>query len=189
MIPLLLLLQFLGLGPFTAAWNPDPPPGATALRLYVDDVLVSTLPPDVTSAPITVPAMGPHVLGLTALIGDFETAKATFAFTALGTQADPCATPLGAHAPAVFLTSVTVTTGRPGSRSFLSFQLAGPDPFVETAVQVDGVDATVSTATDARAYGSQWFTQPPTGTHRLGLRVRTAFGCTLVRVGPTLVVK
>jgi hypothetical protein len=106
--------------------------------------------------------------------------SASVAFT-IGAQNDPCAPPLGIHAPAIFPTSPTFTTGRPGSRSFLNYQLGGPDKVVEVAVQIDGADAVVGKGSDLAAFSGMWFVQPAVGSHSLGVRVLTDFDCALTR--------
>lgn len=186
MIPLLVLQALIGLGPFTAVWDTYAVPSAT-LRLYVDDVLTTTVPATATSVPFTVPAVGAHTLGLSAVIDGKEGPKTLVSFTS--SQTDSCLPPLGTHAPAIFLTSITPTTGRPGSRSLLNFQLGGPDTVTLTAVQIDGLDQPPMAGTDLRAFGSMWFTHPSPGTHAIGLRIQTSFGCSLTRGGLTLVVK
>lgn len=179
MIPL-LVLQLV-----TFAWNANPPEDAVlGYRLVIDQTISDVGDVLTYAAPV---APGTHQAALLAYSATAISAPSPVITFVAGQ--DPCGPPLGSHAPAVFLTSVTVTTGRPGSRSFLSFQLAGPDPFIETAVQVDGADASVATAVDARNYGSQWFTQPAVGTHTVGLRIKTSFGCELTRGGVRLVVK
>jgi hypothetical protein len=101
-------------------------------------------------------------------------------------QTDPCTPPLGAHAPAIFPTSPQFTGSKgPGSRAFLNYQLGGPDRVTEVAIQVDGADSSVGRATgptdDLKAFSGMWFTQPSVGSHTLGVRVLTSFGCSLVR--------
>jgi hypothetical protein len=188
MIPL-LLLQLLT----TFAWDANAPdPGHTlGYRLTVDTQTVDVGP--AVTASLTLPA-GPHQATVQAYWSDVQPpavgppSAPPLTFT-VAAGPDPCAPPLSAHAPAVFLTSVTPTTGRPGSRSLLNFQLGGPDTVTLTAVQVDGVDQTPMVGSDLRAFGSMWFTQPAAGTHTVGLRIVTSFGCGLTRGGVVLVVK
>lgn len=182
----LLVLQLVGLGPFTAKWDPYSDPTAT-LRLYVDDGLVSEVSATLTSTTFSVPTIGAHTLGLSAVVNGREGVPTILAFTAL--QTDPCLPPLGAHAPAIFPTSVTVTTGKPGSRSFLNYQLGGPDAVAEVAIQIDGADVVVGRGADLKAFSGLWFTQPSSGTHTVGVRVLTAFGCALVKLAAPLTVK
>lgn len=176
MIPLLVLLQFLGLGPFTAAWNPDPPPGATALRLYVDDVLVSTLPPDVTSAPITVPVAGAHVLGLSAMIDTFETQKATFAFTALGTPPDQCTT-----FPLMLIVSSYTQTVEVGDEGIVHVKAMGPSPVTLIEVRLGTQVIGSVPAQDLRFLRAIGFGVPrTTGTYNLVLFAKDTRGCSAI---------
>lgn len=95
-----------------------------------------------------------------------------------------CLPPLGAHAPAIFLTALERTTGNPGSRARLNFQIAAPDPITTVAVQIDGADdpQSVFAGTSLANAGGVWFTTPQAGSHDVGLRVTTSAGCQLVRV-------
>jgi hypothetical protein len=177
-------------GPVTATWNANPEPDIAGYRLIIDSSITDVGNVTTFVTP-TLPA-GPHKAALIA----YNTSGLVSApssppvlFTVVGQTADPCLPPLGAHAPAIFPTSATLTTGRPGSRSFLNYQLGGPDPVVEVAVQIDGTDAAVGKGSDLKAFSGMWFTQPATGTHTLGVRVLTSFGCALVRSAAPLVVK
>lgn len=190
MIPL-LLLQLIGLGPFMAAWDAYPSPDAVTLRLYLDGEPYSTLPGAATTEAVKLPTIGAHELAISAVAltdGRESVPKTIFAFATVQ-AVDPCAPPLGAHAPAVFPTSPTVTTGKPGSRSFMNYQLGGPDAVTEVGLLVDGVEVATGTGTDLKAFSGIWFTQPAAGSHMTSVRVKTAFGCVLVRNGPMLVVK
>jgi len=176
--------------PVTATWNANPEPDIAGYRLIIDSTIyeVGNVTTFVTP---TLPA-GPHQAALIAYNHDNVASVPSsppVLFTVVGQTADPCLPPLGAHAPAIFPTSATLTTGRPGSRSFLNYQLGGPDPVVEVAVQIDSTDAAVGKGSDLKAFSGMWFTQPATGTHTLGVRVLTAFGCALVRSAAPLVVK
>jgi hypothetical protein len=174
--------------PVTFAWDANPVSDNVLGYRLVVDATISDVGNVLTTTQTL--AAGPHVAALLAYNAiAVSTPSAALPFTVPGQTADPCLPPLGAHAPAIFPTSATLTTGRPGSRSFLNYQLGGPDPVVEVAVQVDGADAAVGKGTDLKAFSGMWFTQPATGTHTLGVRVLTAFGCALVRQAAPLVVK
>jgi hypothetical protein len=190
MITLLVLQLLSSVVKFAWDANTPDPTHAIGYQLTVDNQ-VFDVGPAITAA-VTLQS-GPHQATVAAYFADVPTpipgpSSAPLTFT-VAAGPDPCAPPLGAHAPAVFLTSITQTTGRPGSRSLLNYQLGGPDTVTVTAVQVDGVDQTPMFGGDLRAFGSMWFTQPASGTHTLGLRIQTSFGCGLTRGGLTLVVK
>jgi hypothetical protein len=177
-------------GPVTAIWNANSEPDIAGYRLIIDSSITDVGNVTTFTTP-TLPA-GPHVAALMAYNTAGQVSPPSSPpvnFTVVGQTADPCLPPLGAHAPAIFPTSATLTTGRPGSRSFLNYQLGGPDAVVEVAVQIDGADAAVGKGTDLKAFSGMWFTQPATGTHALGVRVLTAFGCALTRQAAPLVVK
>jgi hypothetical protein len=100
----------------------------------------------------------------------------------IGNVVDPvtCLAPLGAHAPAIFLTQLQYTTQKPNSRTRLSFQLAAPDNITEVAIQVDGIDLNLVNGAQLNDMGSIWFRQP-SGNHTLGLRIKTLVGCSLIK--------
>jgi hypothetical protein len=159
-------------------------------RVIVDNSITDV--GNVTSFSGAFPA-GTHTAAVLAYnaTGVSKPSSPPLAFTVQAQAGDPaCLPPLGAHAPAIFPTSPTLTTGKPGSRSFLNYQLGGPDTVVEVAVQIDGVDAVVGKGTDLAAFSGMWFTQPAAGSHTLGVRVLTSFGCTLTKqTSSPLVVK
>jgi hypothetical protein len=169
-------------GAVTATWNPNPESDIAGYRLIIDSTITDV--GNVTIYRTGTISAGPHVAAVMA----YNTAGLVSApssppvdFTVAQT-ADPCLPPLGAHAPAVFPTSPTLTgSGKVGSKAFLNYQLGGPDAVVESAVQIDGIDAAVGKGTDLKAFSGMWFTMPATGTHTLGVRVLTSFGCALTR--------
>lgn len=170
-------------------WDANAPTEQVIGYLLTVDTQTVDVGPAVV-ATLTLPS-GPHQATVQAYASNHIPSPPSMplGFTVVA-EPDPCAPPLGIHAPAIFLTSVTVTTGRPGSRSLLNFQLGGPDTVTLTAVQVDGLDQPPMAGSDLRAFGSMWFTQPATGSHTLGLRVLTSFGCALTRtLAAPLVVK
>lgn len=163
----------------TAVWDANPASDTVqGYRLLIDSTIIDV--GNVLSTTQPVPA-GAHVAALLAY-NSFGAGPLSVSvpFT-IGAQPDPCTPPLGTHAPAIFPTSPTITTGRPGSRSFLNYQLGGPDKVVEVAVQIDGADAVVGKGTDLAAFSGMWFVQPAVGSHSLGVRVLTDFGCALIR--------
>lgn len=200
MIAFLVLQTLVGLGPFTAHWNPYSDPiykiSDITIRLYVDDAIVANVPASVIASEqeFTVKTFGTHSVALTAVhtqlaVESGRTPAITFVNTAA--QNDPaCLAPLGVHAPAVFPTTVTLTTGKTGSPAFQNFLVTAPDPVIEIALQIDGKDQLpTGTGTDLRAFSALRFTMPLPGTHTMGVRVVTAFGCTLTKTAAPLIVK
>lgn len=190
MIAMLVLQTLIGLGPHTAAWDVYPDPTAT-MRLYVDDVPVGDVPAAVTSQDFSAKTFGAHQLAISALVGNVESAKLKIPFTTVAPQNDPgCIAPFGIHAPAVFPTSLQTTTGKTGSPAFQNFLVTAPDPVVEIALVIDGKDQLpIGAGTDLRAFTGLKFAMPLPGTHTMGVRVLTAFGCNLLKQAAPLVVK
>lgn len=192
MIALLLMLQTLPGPSVTAIWDPNPASdNVTGYHLIVDNTIYDV--GWVTTYTIPVIAPGVHVAAVTATNADGITSPPStppVTFT-IGQPPDPCAPPLGSHAPAIFPTSPTFTGSKSvGSQAFLNYQLGGPDPVVEIAVQIDGEDVIAGKGADLGAFSGMWFTMPALGTHTLGLRVLTSFGCRLIRnTSAPLVVK
>lgn len=183
--------QTAATNPVTFAWDANPvAEHVIGYRLVTDQTIH-----DVGSATTFTDTFqaGTHIAAVLAYTADGTASKtsAPVAFViAPQTTTDPaCLPPLGAHAPAIFPTSATVTTGKPGSRSFLNYQLGGPDAVTEVAIQLDGADVVVGRGADVKAFSGMWFTQPAVGSHTVAVRVLTAFGCALVRQAAPLVVK
>ncbi len=199
MIAFLVLQTLIGLGPFTATWDSYNDPvfalSDVTLQFYVDDAPVASIPAALasTSQDFTLKTFGQHSVMLTAKSATAESdkTKSTVLFRNDPQANDPaCNPPLGTHAPAVFPTTLTVTTGKAGSPAAQNFLVTAPDPVVELAVQIDGKDVQpIGTGSDLRAFTGLRFTTPLPGTHTMGIRVLTAFGCTLVRSAAPLVVK
>ncbi len=181
------LITVVGLGPFTVVWDYDLSIGAS-FNVYVDSRKVASVAAGNLTYAITLPVLGAHTVGVTAVLAKQESLPGVLPFlsvSGLGPALTPqrlvvsdpaCLPPSGAHAPAIFLTGLHLTTGKPSSRSYLSLQLDSPDPILEVAVQIDGVDEPTSllTGTDLTAIGAVWFAMPTTGTHTLALRVLNA---------------
>ncbi len=180
-----ILIAFLLVAPVSAqkvvsfAWDANPATDAVQGYRFVVDSTISDVGNVTTFSGTFQP--GDHVASVLAYNAlGVSPPSVPVSFT-IAPQTDPCAPPLGAHAPAIFPTSPSLTTGRPGSRSFLNYQLGGPDKVVEVAVQIDGSDSVVGKGTDLAAFSGMWFTQPSVGSHTLGVRVLTDFGCSLIR--------
>jgi hypothetical protein len=180
LIALLLVAPVEAQSAITATWTPNAETDIAGYHLIIDSTVYAV--GNVTTYVVPSVAAGTHVAALTAtnLAGLTSPPSVPVSFT-IAAQSDPCLPPLGAHAPAIFPTSATLTTGKPGSRSFLNYQLGGPDKVVEVAVQIDGADAVIGKGTDLAAFSGMWFVQPAVGSHALGVRVLTDFGCALIR--------
>lgn len=175
-------------GTVTATWDPNPEANIGGYRLIIDSSITDV--GNVTIFQTGIIPAGNHVAALLAYTTDqpplVSPPSDPVHFTVAAVQ-DPCAPPLGAHAPAIFPTSPTITTGRPGSPSFMNYLLGGPDAVVEIAVQVDNADVVVAPGpgeprgANLKAFSGMWFTTPPAGSHVVGIRVVTAFGCALTR--------
>ena len=105
----------------------------------------------------------------------------------VGTAAD-CTPPLGRLAPSIFVTDWSATTGRPGSRARVNFQLASPNSPIVTVVLrlAPDTDPTVTTSTtdvsgaNLTVLAGLWFVTPSSnGTYRLTVYVKNAAGCEL----------
>lgn len=192
---------FVGNGPFVVAW--DYQGCATRFVLYVDDAAPVPVDAALRQASFSVAAAGDHTVGVAVACGTDFSRIVSLVFTNAQSpgapvpeptpvlQSDPaCAAPLGAHAPAIFLTATAFTTSRPGSRSRANFQLAAPDPIVSLVVRLDGQDEPSShlRGSDLRGAGSVWFAQPPTGTHTMSVAVLTSYGCALERTSSNPIV-
>jgi hypothetical protein len=192
----------IGLGPFTATWDYDPASNNT-FKLYVDSTVVATTAKGVHTTPFLLPSVGPHIIGISALDSstNLESTKTTVPVNSTNpTPPNPplppvitdneCAAPLGAHAVAVFPSTRVITTGRPGSKTLQNFQVGGPDPIVEIAIRIDGVEQTpTARGNDLSTTGSLYFTQPAVGSHLIEVRALNLHGCQVVRSAGTLVVK
>jgi len=173
-------------GPVTATWNTNPETDIAGYRIVVDSTIYDVGNVTTFTTP-TLPA-GPHTAVVMAYNHNNEvspTSTPPVPFTVPGQATDPCTDPVSGHMPAVFPTSVTVTTGKPGSPSSLNYKLASPDPIVEVAVVVDGQDAVVrrvnDPSEDLTPFTGLWFTQPGTGTHTVAIRIKTSFGCAVTK--------
>ena len=96
--------------------------------------------------------------------------------------ADPCAFPLGASSVSIFVTGKLQKTGSggPGSRAFVTFQVASPNsPVTVLSIRANGVDVpdSVTLGTNLRAPGSLWFTIP-LGSFTYSVFAQNAAGCT-----------
>jgi hypothetical protein len=85
---------------------------------------------------------------------------------------------LVADLPTVFVTRWEHTTGRPGSRFRINFQLGGSSPITEIQGRINGQTLATVTGTDLRETGGIWLTAPATGTFPVSVWVKAANGCT-----------
>jgi hypothetical protein len=80
--------------------------------------------------------------------------------------------------PTVFVTRWEHTTGRPGSRFRINFQLGGSSPITEIQGRISGQTMATVTGTDLRETGGIWLTAPAAGTFPISVWVKAANGCT-----------
>jgi hypothetical protein len=85
--------------------------------------------------------------------------------------------PVCADVPSVFVTRWEHTTGKPGSRMRVNFQLASISPIVEIHAEVDSEVVARITGTDLRDTAGVWFVTPGIGTHALRVFAKNAAGC------------
>lgn len=100
---------------------------------------------------------------------------------------DPrCTPPLGDRVVNVFLNKYHKTTGNPGSRSWVEFQLASPNsPIMQTVVRLNGQPAAHGTMTardgDISQLAGSWFDLPTAaGDYALTVEATNQYGCTAV---------
>ncbi len=87
---------------------------------------------------------------------------------------NPCEAPFGVDAISLTITGVTSTTGRPGSRMNVRFQLASRSPITRVTARLAGVDVASGSGTDIMGL---WFATPPSGTYSLSVFAENAAGC------------
>lgn len=88
----------------------------------------------------------------------------------------PCTTL--SELPSVFVTRWEHTTGLPGSRFRLNFQLGGPVPITDVEARIAGVAGASLSGTDLREAGGIWLTTPVSGRYPVSVWVRGSNGCT-----------
>lgn len=103
------------------------------------------------------------------------------------TPPDPalCVPPLGSQSIAMFITAWSATTGKPGSRSHVDFQIASVSAITKLTARLGGVDVASGAGSDV---GSLWFTTPTSGTYALTVYAENAYGCIRETMSPRSVV-
>lgn len=103
------------------------------------------------------------------------------------TPPDPlqCVPPLGPQALAMFITDWSATTGRPGSRAHVDFQITSLSAITKLRARLNGADVAAAAGNDV---GSLWFTTPASGTYALTVYAENAYGCTRETLSPRTVV-
>ncbi len=94
--------------------------------------------------------------------------------TPLETAPADCAPPFGADSISVTITGFTATTGRPGSRMNVRFQLASTTPITKVTARLAGVDVATGSGTDVMGL---WFATPASGTYPLSVYAENQAGC------------
>jgi hypothetical protein len=179
---LALVLSIIN-GALTLAWDPNPPSdNVTAYRVLIDQTLSDVGDVETFLLPDTL-APGQHAANVFAVNATaVSPPSATLLFTVPGQAPDPCLPPFGVHAPALFPSTVLITSGRPGSLSNINYTVAGPDAITDVVVLIDDVDQPIQGhGTDLTPFTRMSFTQPAVGSHSIGLRITTSFGCVLIK--------
>ena len=96
--------------------------------------------------------------------------------------------PLGPEAASVVVTRWLATSGKPGSRMRVDYQLASKSPIVEIGVKLNAVPVAIVSGENLTSSAGTWFTAPAVGSYKLAVAVRNAFGCTREAVAPFNVV-
>lgn len=89
---------------------------------------------------------------------------------------DPCATLT--NLPSVFVTRWEHTTGMPGSRFRLNFQLSSASPITNVEARIAGKTAATITGADLRESGGIWLTTPASGSYQVSIWAKNSTGCT-----------
>lgn len=92
--------------------------------------------------------------------------------------------PQCADVPSVFVTRWAATTGKPGSRMRVDFQLASISPITEIQARLKGDTYATITGTDLRGAAGIWLTTPVPGTYDVTVWVKNAAGCTREAAAP-----
>lgn len=96
-----------------------------------------------------------------------------------------CVPPLGPQSLAMFITDWSATTGRPGSRAHVDFQITSLSAITKLRARLNGADVAAAAGNDV---GSLWFTTPASGTYALTVYAENAYGCTRETMSPRTVV-
>jgi hypothetical protein len=85
--------------------------------------------------------------------------------------------PVCTDIPSVFITRWEHTTGKPGSRMRVNFQLASISPIVEIHAEVNSEIIARIRGTDLRDTAGIWFVTPGIGSHSLRVFAKNSAGC------------
>ncbi len=145
---------------------------------------VGVFPATQTSAPFIVQPTDPqtYYFVLKACAGEACSVESAEVSTAVPAP-DPCLPPFGPEVANVFVTGWQATSGMPGSKMRVNYQLASKSPIVEVAALLTGGALTKSVVaktagTDLTSDAGVWFVTPTAGSYQLTVSVKNAFGCT-----------
>ncbi len=88
-----------------------------------------------------------------------------------------CAVPLGPESVSVVVTGWKATSGKPGSRMRVDYQLSSHTPITGIDVLLNGDAVKQQVGDNLTDSGGMWFVAPDSGTYMLTLRAVNAFGC------------
>jgi hypothetical protein len=166
--------------PFRIAWDHD---GANLTDFVVlrDGSEIAVLPGAIRELPAThiqTLSAGQHTYQVIARGRDADGAitvsgPATLLITATAVQ-----TCSGADALSVFVTRWEMTTGNPGSRMRVNYQLASASPVTRIEAKINGAVVAFAEGADLRETAGLWLTTPAPGVYKLQVFARNAAGCT-----------
>ncbi len=87
------------------------------------------------------------------------------------------------------VTGWKATSGKPGSKMRVDYQLSSHTPVVEIDALLNGVAQQIQVGLDLTDSGGMWFVAPASGTYALTVRAKNAYGCerTATAVFPVVV--
>lgn len=180
---LLLLLAFIcpsrvsAQNTVTLAWDPVSDPALVGYRIAYGTT-PGTYPNQVDVGNVTtfkLPALPDGTYHFVVLAyGTDERQDSPFS-NAVSTTLGPVPCPV---LPSVFVTRWEHTTGIPGSRMRVNYQLASAVPIVEVQARLVGKTVATIKGEDLRDSAGIWFTTPASGRYALSVWVKDSNGCT-----------
>jgi hypothetical protein len=155
---------------FEVRYNAGTPASVGMPRLEAQDVSGVT---QAYAASLPVLNAGPNTVDVRACFDATECGEWSLALPF--TMEQPA--PVCADMPSVFVTRWAMTSGKPGSRMRIDYQLASVSPIIQIRAKVAGTVVAVVTGTDLRDSGGIWFTTPASGRYTLALEATNAAGC------------
>ncbi len=88
-----------------------------------------------------------------------------------------CAVPLGAESVSAVVTGWKATSGKPGSKMRVDYQLSSNTPVTEIDAILNGVVQQIQVGLNLTDSAGMWFIAPASGTYSLTVRAVNAYGC------------